>query len=697
MFFGHDHPTSDKPISCGRYELIERIGMGGMAEVFRARLPGPNGFAKTVVVKRILPRLLDDKLVLQMFIEEAKIAAAADHDNIAKVFELGRNDDGRYFMVMEYLAGIDMELLLRGAAQRSLRVPIWFAMQVMSEVLEALSFVHSLVDDEGRPRNVIHRDVTPSNIFVTYLGRVKLSDFGIADFAGKTPTTQAGQLKGKISYMSPEQLNARMIDQRSDLFTAGVVLWEVLTQQRLFGKLNEVQAMMAICDGARRAPSELEPAIPPELDRITLKALAADRDERYSTAAEFQSDLLDCLHAIRGPVRQSDMQHVVQVLLGREEPDRETLHMASTSSVAPDPNASFLLKLDEEERDQLKEQRRRSLAERASADESMLDETFQKLEASEDATIPMRAIDLRREFWVKSPGAAAVGPMPYEAAREKLVEAANDDAPIAISADGKHWMELQQFSELSGQDFAIDASATATTMTLAGSLEQRSMAALFGLIARDRPDGTLSVANLETEQWYEIHVAAGKPVGVSTNVPSMQMPALLVAKKVMHPTDIVRWLHAIVRSGKPGAEAALAEGLTGLEREVFLRERMTALFKWEKAEYTFQRTQAPRAGAPFAASLLAMLPGLIEAAVPEAELRRRLAERIEKRLEPSWRFADAVEEMALPAAERSIVDGLQRGESIAKVIEAQPSNAKRVLGVAYVMLEADLLLVAIEE
>jgi hypothetical protein len=639
-------------------------------------------------VKRILPRLLDDNLVVQMFIEEARIAAAADHDNIAKVFELGKTEDGRYFIVMEHLSGIDLELLLRGAAQRSLQVPIWFTVQLVCDVLEALSFVHSLADDEGRPRNVIHRDVTPSNIFVTFMGRAKLSDFGIADFAGKTPTTVAGQLKGKLAYMSPEQLNARLLDQRSDLFTVGVVLWEALTQQRLFGQLNEVQAMLAICDGERKPPSDLRHDIPFKLDAIALKALAAERERRYQSAAEFQSALLDFLHEIRGPVRQSDMKHVVQVLLGREEPDEET--MGGPVAEARDPNASFLLRLDKSERRILAEAAEAALKARRE-ESSDLEETFVRgvraAELEEDETLTMGSFE-EHDFWVKTPNAPAAGPMKYQAAHGRLVEAGAEGAPIAISADQRQWMDLARFCQLSGQDLMTDAMVSGQSITLVGSLEQRSVAAVFGLISRDGPTGTLSIANVESEQWYEIYVSGGQPVGVLTNVPSMQMPALLVAKNRMKASEIERWLHTVVKTGQSGG---------AMDRETFMRERLTELFRWEKAEYTFQVEALPRPGNAFAPSLLALLPGLVEAACSIEVLRARLEKKLEKGLEPSWRFADAVAEMALPAADRTIVERLKSKKPIAKLLAEQPAVAKRTLVFAYVMTEADLLLEALED
>jgi serine/threonine protein kinase len=314
MAFGRLDPTPERPIALGRYLLLERIGAGGMAEVFRARLEGPGGFAKEVVIKRILPRLADDPLVVRMFVEEARIAAAAHHDNIAQVFELGEHD-GRMYLVMESLRGVDLEALLAAAGKRALRVPPWLAAHVVVELLEALDFVHALTDESGRPRRVIHRDVTPSNVFVSHLGQVKLSDFGIAAFEGKAPTTIAGQLKGKLAYMSPEQLNSVSVDQRSDLFSAGVVLWELLAQQRLFGGLSEVPAMLAICSPERRAPSAVADDVPAALDRVTLKALATQRDDRYSTAAEMQAELLEALRTLRPSVRPADVRRALSALL----------------------------------------------------------------------------------------------------------------------------------------------------------------------------------------------------------------------------------------------------------------------------------------------------------------------------------------------------------------------------------------------
>lgn len=745
MFPGYENPTPGRPVPCGRYQLLERIGFGGMAEIFKARLPGPAGFGKTVVIKRILPRLLDEENVVQMFLEEAKIAAAADHDNIAKVFELGQTEAGEYFMVMEYIAGVDLELLLRAAAQRSLRVPPWFTVRVISDLLEALSFVHALEDDEGKPRNVIHRDVTPSNIFVSFLGKVKLADFGVADFAGKSPTTKAGQLKGKLAYMSPEQLNAKMLDQRSDLFSTGVVLWEALAQQRLFGQLNDVQAMLAICDAERRPPSAVQPDIPPALDAVVLKALDADRDRRHRSASDLQSELLDCLHAMRPPVRSSDVRRVVQILLGREEPDAETSLRPAPSGRAPASEASFLSTLDPSERKRLAEEHAGALrvaGSSAGADESSeLEETFIKgfraadmgeaetldessdpelaaevesLRArigaeereesspiddvsSEDATLPIPTRDPERLFWVKRPGKPAEGPHPYPRVRETLAEAGAEGDPVAVSVDQRHWMQLAEFSRLSGQDLAIELSALPSSVTIVGSLKQRSMPAVFGLVARDQHTGTLSVANTSTEQWYEIQIADGRPVGVVTNVASMQLPSLLVGEDRMTTAQVEKLLNRIVATGRSWEEIGAAEGLPVLDRSTFMRERLIELFRWTEAEYAFNLCRVPDDAEPFAGSLLELLPRVVASARSADEIEKLLGPRMNRGLEPSWRFADSLADLRLSLDEQQAAQRLASGKTLQALVEETPEKRKSLLSLAYALVEADLLLEAFDK
>jgi serine/threonine protein kinase len=311
--------SAQLPCAFGKYELLEKIGVGGMAEVFRAKLPGIAGFEKTVVIKRLLPHVKEQDGITEMFVQEAKIAARVHHRNIVQVFELGEVSDELYIS-MEYIAGTDLSVLLRNAVKRKLNLPIWFSLHVMSEILSGLAAAHDLLDENGRRLNVVHRDVTPSNIFISYIGDIKLGDFGVATLTAREEPSKQGEIKGKVAYMSPEQLRAEHIDARTDVFAAGVVLWECLTKRRLFGGRPEVETMRAIIEGDRTPPSRYNPEIPKELDRVVLGALESDREERTTSASELQRQLLALMPMFSKQIVQSDVRQVVEVLLGQAKP-----------------------------------------------------------------------------------------------------------------------------------------------------------------------------------------------------------------------------------------------------------------------------------------------------------------------------------------------------------------------------------------
>ena len=307
------------PAEFGKYVLIQRIGTGGMAEVYLARRPGIGGFSKTVVVKRLRPSMRDHPGYLEMFVEEAKLAAEVQHRNVVQVFDLGSLDNGEVFMAMEYVRGTDLKRVLRTATHFGRRVPVWFTLHVVCEVLEALAFAHDLQDQHGRPRNIVHCDVTPENIFLSDLGDVKLGDFGVALDDSRTREPFEGQIKGKIPYMSPEQLGGKRPDRRSDVFSAGVVLWECLSQRRLFSGITPQETMAKVCTGQRPPPSTFASDVPPKLDRCVIKALAAERHSRTSDAPEMARQLRYVLDDIRPRITSSDMKEVLRELI-RSEP-----------------------------------------------------------------------------------------------------------------------------------------------------------------------------------------------------------------------------------------------------------------------------------------------------------------------------------------------------------------------------------------
>jgi serine/threonine protein kinase len=280
------------PSQFGRYTLVERLATGGMAEVFKAKILSTHGFEKLLVIKRILPNLAADKTFVSMFIDEAKLTAQLVHPKIVQVTDFGE-EQGQYFIALEFIDGFDGLALLRSAAQMHVRLPIPICMFVAMEVLDALDYAHNAADSDGKPMHLVHRDISPSNVFIARRGDVKLGDFGIAHAKERESKTQAGTLKGKYGYMSPEQVTGANLDGRSDIFAVGIVLAEMLMGKRLFNAPNDLDVLLMVRDGRLERWDKYGKDVPRRLDAIVRKALAKNLDDRFQTAAEFRSALDD--------------------------------------------------------------------------------------------------------------------------------------------------------------------------------------------------------------------------------------------------------------------------------------------------------------------------------------------------------------------------------------------------------------------
>ena len=282
--------SAPMPKTVGRYQILDRVAVGGMAELFKAQLTGQHGFEKLVAIKKILPHLANDRTFVEMFIDEARITAQLDHRNIVAVFELGTDADTPY-IAMQFVDGLDVLGLLRECARTQIRLPPDIAALIARDVLDALDYAHRARDNNGRALEVIHRDISPGNVLLSWRGDVKLTDFGIARAVERQHKTEAGTLKGKYGYMSPEQVSGAEIDSRSDLFAVGILLAEMIMARRLFAASNDLDILLAVRDARLDRLHKYASEFPDGLRELVIRALQRRPELRWSTAAQFRDDI----------------------------------------------------------------------------------------------------------------------------------------------------------------------------------------------------------------------------------------------------------------------------------------------------------------------------------------------------------------------------------------------------------------------
>jgi len=308
--------TGFQPMQFGKYMLLDKIAVGGMAELYRAKLTGAQGFEKLTVIKRILPHLATQEELVKSFIEEAKLAAFLHHKNIIHIYDFG-SMEGTYFIAMEYLFGKDLQML--GAKSRLNNRPISLenALYISSQICSGLDYAHNLKDFQGKPIHIIHRDMSPQNVFLTYEGDVKIVDFGIAKAAGQNTMTPAGKIKGKVSYMSPEQAEGKDIDHRSDIFSTGILLYEMLTGTRMF-EGSTFEALSKVRKAKFTKPEELVKDLPSRLYRIMQKALKKDPKQRYQSCGEMLAEIEKVMSQLPSRPTASSLSQYMKELFSEE-------------------------------------------------------------------------------------------------------------------------------------------------------------------------------------------------------------------------------------------------------------------------------------------------------------------------------------------------------------------------------------------
>jgi eukaryotic-like serine/threonine-protein kinase len=313
----------------GDYVSLRRIAVGGMAELFLGRKDGPSGFERLVVLKKILPEYAHNHDFMHMFLNEARIAATLHHSNIVQVHSIGE-EQGQVFFAMEFLHGEDLARVLSRAGQTSCQLQLDGVLAIISAVCAGLHYAHERSDANGRALGIVHRDVSPHNVFVTYDGGIKLLDFGIAKATTSIGRTRTGVLKGKVAYMSPEQAYAQPVDRRSDIFCIGILLWELSTGRRLYRRRSELETLKALVDTDAPRPSSVVSSYPPDLEAIVMKCLAREREHRWEDAQQ----LLNAIEQFARAHGHNTSSHIVarqmKLLFSREIADFE--HAAQTGA-----------------------------------------------------------------------------------------------------------------------------------------------------------------------------------------------------------------------------------------------------------------------------------------------------------------------------------------------------------------------------
>jgi serine/threonine-protein kinase len=297
-----------------RFKIVRKLDAGGMAEVYHAEQESLEGFRKTVAVKKVLPHLVQNEKFLRMFLDEARLSLRMSHANVVQVFDVGQAG-GSYYVIMEFVDGVNLKQVNEFMRARGTTIPVEQAVFILVETCKGLQYAHTVTDSNGQPLGIVHRDVSPPNILISKQGEVKLVDFGLAKAADQLEHTDPGVVKGKFSYLSPEAVEGQTVDRRADIFAGGILLWEMLTGRRLFQGKNDYETVQQVRAAEIPPLSRINPAVPRDLERIVLKALAQDLKQRYQTAQEFGDDLYQFLFSHGLKVTSFDVAGMVKTVV----------------------------------------------------------------------------------------------------------------------------------------------------------------------------------------------------------------------------------------------------------------------------------------------------------------------------------------------------------------------------------------------
>lgn len=667
--------TNTFPQNFGKYELVNRLNRGGMAELFLARPSQAKASDPSLVIKRILPHMAQQPRFQEMFVSEAHLAAEVRHPNVVKIYELGRVGDELY-IAMEYVQGHDLRILLRESVRRRLRIPPWFAVYVVTQVLHALDCVWAQPDHFGNPRHIVHGDVTPSNILLSHQGDVKLVDFGVARDKSPVSDHRPSSLGGKLAYLAPEQYQGLVPDQRTDIFSVGVVLWELLAQQRLFGGQPKDEIVWSVTHEPRPTPSALMADIPLELDEIILKSLAIEREQRIPSAKDF----IQQLQALRfnNSGSSTDIRAVIQ---GLTKPTGKGVE-------------SLLGNLDEV-----------SLVPRAKLDAVSGSEARTMHFESSATTIGSwntHATNISPNFWLKGPRHPKLNPLEAHDLLNEIRQLRKDlKNPLEltyISIDRERWSPLSAFLQSAGMSL-LDASPPIELIespSWKATASDHSLLAILTTLTRTRASGRLYIeAEQETSPGYWIlHIRRGQPMLLSASALEQQIPYLLVKHRVCT-KDIIPWLFHDILTYQSSLADALSRRINvtlGGLRPTLMKLRLSTLLNAPLKRFAFDTRLEDTTQPPFASTLLAPFIQLIDETIAPAQVRARVQPFLEQPCVPARDYHNMVQTLELPKYLQQTATELGQERPIRTVLATAPRTQIRAqYALIYMLIESELL------
>ncbi len=575
-----DAETNEEGRQFGKFMLLERIGSGGMAEIYKSELEGIDGFKKILVVKKILPKYATNRQFITMFVQEAKVCSGLHHANVVQIYELGE-EEGEYYIAMEYVAGSDLLKVLTRASKTGRPLPPELCLFIIQEICKGLGYAHGATDTTGKALEIIHLDCSPSNILISHDGDVKLTDFGVARAKVEGPATGTeDRLKGKLGYMSPEQVTGKPLDHRSDIFSLGIILYELFTLKRLFLGRSDIETLTNIRDANIEPRLKRHPEIPEAVGDIIRKALRVNTDTRYQSALDVEESISQYLFEVRQRVTPAMLATYLKELFAEDLiVDAAPQVVAQPAIDAPLPSTSEPTRPKQRLADIMRE---RPLTAPGEQEEQPV---------APVAKTPGAFKDLDYRF--KSPDGRVFGPVPYQNLN-KLLQSHSVSPDELVSVGGGSWRPIVEITDIE-RILPMDLQREASDPDEVGIFGTTSAARVMARMAAGKRTGRFKLT--KAGQLKEIYFRKGKPMHITSNNKSELFGSLLVEQGIITQEQLNEAIDRTGRESQLGGsliQMGLLEqaGLFGQLENQFA-EKFKEVFSWDDAYYEYYRGAKP--------------------------------------------------------------------------------------------------------